>query len=80
MKEISNLHKDMDMGIVHVVRHVHVCTMFYWVFPRWSNDHCSGVLFGSPLLLPLLGILEYLLELFYEYMGCLLRSHHHLTN
>ena len=34
MKELSNSHKDMDMGIVHVVRHVHVCTMFYQALPR----------------------------------------------
>ena len=45
MKEFGSLHKGMDMGIVHVVRHVHVYTMFYQVFPWWSNDHCSGVLF-----------------------------------
>ena len=65
MKEFGSLHKGMDMGIICVLRHIHVYTMFYQVFPRWSNDHCSGVLFGSPLLLLplLLGILEYLLEL-----------------
>ena len=64
MREFGSLHKGMDTGIVHVVRHVHVYTMFYQVFPQWSNDHCPGVPFGSPLL-PLhpLGILEYLLEL-----------------
>ena len=38
MRELGNLHKDMDTGIVHVVRHVLVCTMFCQVFPQWSND------------------------------------------
>ena len=63
MKEFGNLHMGMDTGIVHVVRHVHVYTMFYQVLPWWSNDHCPGVLFGCPLPLLLLGIPECLLKL-----------------
>ena len=63
MKEFGSSHQGMDTGIVCVVRHVHVYTMFYQVFPWWSNDHHPGVLFGSSLLLYPLGILEYLLEL-----------------
>ena len=66
MKELGSLHKSMDMGIIHVVGHLHVHTMFYQVFPQWSNDHHPGVQFGSPLLLHLLGILECLLELLWE--------------
>ena len=64
MKELSDLHKDMDTGIVCVVRHVHVCTMFYQTLPWWSNVHHPMVPFGSllPFLCLLLGILEYLLE------------------
>ena len=63
MMKLGSLHKGMDMGITHVVGHVHVYTMFYWVFPWRSNDHHSEVLFGSPLLCCLLGLPEYLLEL-----------------
>ena len=51
MKGSGSLHKGMDMGITHVVSHVHVYTMFYQVFPQRSNDHHSDVPFGSPLLL-----------------------------
>ena len=36
MNEVSNLHKEMDTGRVHVVRHVHVSTMFHWALPWWS--------------------------------------------
>ena len=49
MKELGSSHKGIDMGITHVVSHVHVYTMFYRVFPQWSNDHHSGVPSGSPL-------------------------------
>ena len=64
-KELGSLHKGMDPGIIYVVRHVHVYTMFYQVFSQWSNDHNPGIPFGSPLLLLLclLGIPEHLLEL-----------------
>ena len=45
MKELGNSYKGMDMGIAHVVRHVHVHTMFYQVFPQSSNGHRAGVPF-----------------------------------
>ena len=48
-------HMDKGMGIVHVVRNVHECIKFYWKSPPFPNVCHQVVLFGSPLLLLLLG-------------------------
>ena len=65
MKKLGSSHNGMDTDIGCMVGCVYVHTMFYQVFPWWSNEHYLEVPFGSPLLLlHLLGILECLLEFF----------------
>ena len=57
MMMFGSLHRDMGMGIVHVVRHVHEHIMFYWGFPTYPNVHPQGALFENPPPCPLLLLL-----------------------
>ena len=54
MMRLFNPNMHMGMEIVNVVANAHVCIDVYHKFLPYSNVHCLGRLFESPLPLPLL--------------------------